>query len=74
MVTLNVRQVRASIGHLDELVEREGEVLVTRHGEPIARIVSIRAKQKRPSHANLRNSMPPQTSASELIRQERDLR
>lgn len=74
MVTLNVRQVRASIGQLDKLVAAEGEILVVRRGEPIARIVSIRARQKRPPHTNLRNSMPQQKSASGLIRQERDLR
>lgn len=74
MLTLNVRQMRASIGHLDELISREGEILIVRHGDPIARVVSIRAKrQRRPSHADLRKKMPKQrVSAARLIRQERD--
>lgn len=75
MVTLNIRQVRASIGHLDKLVEKEGEILVIRHGEPIVRIVSIRTKQKRPSHTELRNSIPIQkVPSTNWIRQERDAR
>ena len=36
---INIRQMRASIGRLDELVAAEGELVISRRGRPIARVL-----------------------------------
>ena len=73
MRSLSVREVRAELTRLDELVEREGEIIVTRRGRPIARIVPIGPRRPMPSHAELRAGMPRLGVPSErLIAEERD--
>jgi len=75
MSELSVREVRAAIGRLDKLVTERGEVIVTRHGKPIARILPIVHAQARPSHADLRQQMILlKNSSASLISQERDER
>jgi prevent-host-death family protein len=75
MKSLSVRQVRKELAQIDELVSREGEVVVTRRGKPIARLLPLRSKRRMPSHADLRASMPRLKNGSEkLIRSERDER
>lgn len=44
MKKLSIREVRKELAQLDELVSREGEVVVTRCGRPIARV--LRASQQ----------------------------
>lgn len=73
MKNLSIREVRKELAQLDELVSREGEVVVTRRGQPIARLLPLRSKQRMPSHADLRASMPRLKKGSEKhIRSERD--
>jgi antitoxin (DNA-binding transcriptional repressor) of toxin-antitoxin stability system len=55
---LNIRQMRASFGQLAELVAAEGELLIRRRGEPIARVLSMTPQRRRPDHAELRRRMP----------------
>jgi prevent-host-death family protein len=75
MKKLSIREVRKELAQLDELVSREGEVVVTRRGQPIARVLPLRSKKKMPSHAELRASMPRLKRGSEKhIRAERDER
>ena len=75
MKSLSIREVRKELAHIDELVAREGEVVVTRRGKPIARLLPLRSKRRMPSHADLRASMPRLKNGSEkLIRSERDER
>ena len=75
MKSLSIREVRKELAHIDELVASEGEVVVTRRGKPIARMLPLRSKRPLPSHADLRASMPRLKSGSEkLIRKERDER
>ena len=75
MKSLSIREVRKELAQLDELVSREGEVVVTRRGKPIARLLPMRSKRRMPSHADLRASMPPLKIRSEgHIRSERDER
>lgn len=75
MSELSVREVRAAMGRLDKLVTECGEVIVTRHGKPIARILPITCAQARPSHTNLRQRMALlKNSSASLISQERDER
>jgi prevent-host-death family protein len=75
MKSLSVREVRKELAQIDELVSREGEVVVTRRGKPIARLLPLGSKRRMPSHADLRASMPRLKNGSEkLIRSERDER
>ncbi len=75
MKNLSIREIRKELAQLDELVLREGEVVVTRRGRPIARLLPLRSKQRMPSHADLRASMPRLKQGSEKhIRSERDER
>lgn len=75
MKKLSIREVRKELAQLDELVSREGEVLVTRRGKPIARLLPLRGKRQMPSHADLRASMRRLKRGSEQhVRGERDER
>lgn len=75
MRALSIREMRAALGRLDELLWEEGEVVITRHGQPVARLLPVRGSRQIPSRWRLRQSMPPITTASEmLIRQDRDER
>jgi len=73
MITLNIREMRAALTRLDEILTREGEILVTKRGRAIARLVPVRPAASMPSHADLRARMPRLTVPSEvLVRQDRD--
>ena len=73
MRTLTIKEARQVLSHLDRLLELEGELTITRRGEPIARIIQIGKKRTMPSHRNLRESMPMLSSGSnKLIRENRD--
>ena len=75
MHELSVREMRASIGRLDRLVDESGELIVTRHGEAIARILPVHPRKPRPNHADLRSRMPRLVIPSAaLISSERDER
>ncbi len=75
MKNLSIREIRKELAQLDELVAREGEVVVTRHGRPIARLLPLPSKLRMPSHADLRASMPRLENGSEgHVRSERDER
>lgn len=73
MKKLNVREMRASIGRLAEVVEADGESVLSRGGRPIARVLPIKQRRQAPSHADLRQRTTRlQTTSAELIRAERD--
>jgi len=75
MRSLSIREVRAALGSIEELVEREGELVITRHGKPVARIVPVQERRPMPSHKAFRATMPFQEIPSEvLIREDRDAR
>ena len=75
MKKLSIREARQSLSHLDQILATEGEVMITRRGEPIARIIPISRKRSIPTHRNLRKSMPKMLKGSEhLIRKDRDER
>ena len=75
MKELSVRDMRANIGRLAELVAAEGELVICRHGQPIARVLPMAQDRQPPTHADLRQRMAPlQTTSAELIRAERDER
>lgn len=82
MKTLGIREVRQRYDVLKETLEKEGEVILTHHGKPFARVLpwtgeSKQARLARRSRelAKLRRSLPPQKVPSEvLIREDRDAR
>lgn len=72
MKTLSIREMRAALGRLDTLLEQEAEILVTRRGETVARLLPMKPRRKMPSHADLRRRMPLLKVSTELIRADRD--
>jgi antitoxin (DNA-binding transcriptional repressor) of toxin-antitoxin stability system len=82
MKTLGVREVRQRYEVLKETHEREGEVILTHHGKPFARVLpmsgstqqALRA-QRGKELAAFRATLPRQKTPSEvLIREDRDAR
>jgi len=67
MQTISVREMRNQLGRLDQLIAREQEIIVTRHNKPLARILPVRGKRKRPDHKALRDSFPRQEITSEIL-------
>jgi antitoxin (DNA-binding transcriptional repressor) of toxin-antitoxin stability system len=67
MKKLTIREVRQSLPHLDRLLADEGEVVITRRGEPIARVVQIGKKRPIPSHRDLRESTVQIRRGSEKV-------
>ena len=75
MKKLSVREMRANIGRLDELVDEAGELIISRRGQPIARVLPVSRQRQRPDHADLRRRTPLLTTPSaDIIRAERDER
>ena len=73
MRTMSIRELRGALTSIGEIVEREGDVVLTRHGRPLARLVPLNPCRSAPSHADLRASMPFMGVASEdLIRADRE--
>jgi antitoxin (DNA-binding transcriptional repressor) of toxin-antitoxin stability system len=78
MKTLGVREMRAGYGALEAALKDEGEVILTHHGKPFARILPIdqpATPMRMPSNAELRAKIPFQKVPSQvLIREDRDAR
>ena len=73
MKKLSIREMRQSLSHLDRLLASEGEVTITRRGEPIAQVVPVGKKRPMPSHRDLREGMPRMRKGSEkIVREDRD--
>jgi prevent-host-death family protein len=65
MRRLSVREMRDNVGRLGEILEVEGEVIVTTRGRPIARVLPVRRETQMPSHRDLRMAMEPLVRGSE---------
>ena len=75
MKTLNVRELRAEMPRLRELLAQEHELLLVSNGEPVARILPMPRKRQVPSLAAHRARMPMlEIPSAVLIREERDRR
>lgn len=73
MKQVSVREIRSVLTRLDEVLATEGELVITRHGKPIARVLPPSADAPVPSHADFRKTMPPLTVGSEAhVRADRD--
>jgi antitoxin (DNA-binding transcriptional repressor) of toxin-antitoxin stability system len=67
MKKLTIREIRQSLSHLDRLLEIEGEVTITRRGDPIAKVVQVGRKRPIPSHRDLRDAIPKIHKGSEAV-------
>jgi antitoxin (DNA-binding transcriptional repressor) of toxin-antitoxin stability system len=75
MKKLTIREVRQSLSHLDQLLAVEEEVIITRRGDPIARVVQVGRKRPIPSHRDLREETKRMNKGSgTLLRKDRDER
>ncbi len=75
MKYLNIREMRADLGKLDNLVEAERELIITRNKKAIARVLPVHNAKPRPSHADLRALQAATAiSSASLVRQDRDAR
>ena len=75
MKTLSIREIRSALPHLDKLVAEAGEVVVTRRGRPVARLLPIRRQGGIQPLTELRAISPRMKVPSEvLVRQDRDER
>jgi len=70
---VSIREIRSALSHVEELLEREGEVIITRHGKPVARVLPVDRPRPIPSRRDLRQSMEPlPVPSEEMVRRERD--
>ncbi|MHB8870581.1 MAG: type II toxin-antitoxin system Phd/YefM family antitoxin [Thermoleophilia bacterium] len=79
MRSVSVREARAEIARLLEAVEAGEEVIITRRGDPVARLVGLDPVRSHeitfPSRTDLRESLPPSPQpSSRLVRELREER
>ena len=75
MKKLTIREARKSLSQLEQLLAGEGEMMITRRGKAIARVVQVSKTRPVPSHRDLREGMPRIRRGSEKpIREDRDAR
>jgi antitoxin (DNA-binding transcriptional repressor) of toxin-antitoxin stability system len=69
MKTITIREAREGLSHPEQLFAEDEEVIVTRRGEPVARILPIKpaTKPKIRSLAAFRASQPFQGIPSEVL-------
>jgi len=73
MRQMSVRELRNSLARIDELLKQEGDIVITRHGRMVAKLIPARKSTPPPSHADLRAAMPRlERPSEELIREDRD--
>ena len=76
MQTLGIREIRQRYEILKETLDVVGEVILTHHGKPFARVLPLEPVKVRPKwkpHDELRAMMPFQAVPSEvLIAEERE--
>ena len=74
MSTVTLAQARTHLSHLLDQVETGEEVVITRRGQPVARITPIeKSKQPVKSFAEFRKRMPHwRKSSTALLREMRD--
>lgn len=74
-LTLNLAEAKARLSELTERVAHGDEVVITRHGKPVARIQQVRDKARRLDVAAFRRATAQQAEqapAAAFIRERRD--
>lgn len=74
MLTINVRETREKLANLLDAVAAGEEVVILRHGKPVARLTgALPEKIQFPNRSELRASLPPvRESAAQAVRELRD--
>jgi len=73
MKALSIWEFGAELNKLEDLLKLMGEIVITQHGKPIARLSPVSKTLPKPSHAELRAKMAPLLTPSEiLIREDRE--
>ena len=73
MKQITIREARQALSRLDQILELEGEVTITKRGHAVARLVHLGKKIAMPSHRDIRRKMKPMKDESaKLIRLDRD--
>ena len=74
MLTINVRETREKLANLLDAVAAGEEVVILRHGKPVARLTgALPEKIQFPNRSELRASLPPaRESAAKAVRELRD--
>lgn len=72
MKTLSISELRDSLWRLDDLVCTERELIITRHGKAIARVMPLEVGRTIPPRSDLRRTMPKLASSAGRIREDRD--
>jgi antitoxin (DNA-binding transcriptional repressor) of toxin-antitoxin stability system len=67
MKKLSIREARQALSHLDRLLAIEQEVMITRRGDPIAKLVQVGRRRPIPSHSDLREGMKRIHKGSETV-------
>ena len=67
MKTVTIREAREGLSHPEQLFADDDEVLVVRHGEPVARILPIKPQPRLRSLKAFLASQPMQTVPSEVL-------
>lgn len=75
MKQISIREARQSLSRLDQILEVEGEITITKRGKAVARLVHLGKNMDMPSHIDLRKKMKRmKDDSSKLIRLDRDAR
>lgn len=74
MLNVNLADAKSRLSELVDRVEKGEEIVITRHGRPVARLLALeRPKKPIPSMAEFRARMPKlKESLSESLRKVRD--
>ncbi len=73
MHRVNVREARESISRLLAEVERGEEVVISRHGKPVARLAQLEREPRFSNRSDFRASLPSgRISSVDLMRKIRD--
>lgn len=72
MRTFGLREIRNALGHLKVLLNTTDEIILTKYGKEIARILPMKGKQCRPTHTELHRLTKRLSIPSEqILRKER---
>lgn len=73
MKTLSLQEMQSSFEGLDDLLQQEGELIITQHGQPLARILPMRPARRMPSRAALRVQTPLlAVDSTTVVREDRE--
>jgi antitoxin (DNA-binding transcriptional repressor) of toxin-antitoxin stability system len=75
MRSVSVREMRTALPGIEQLLAEKGEIVVTRNGKPLARVLPTVPQGGIPSMAELRARMERlEVGSAALIREDRDVR